>query len=94
MGSNKENIIVDKTFHFSLEIIDCTEILRSLKKFEMVSQLFKSRTSIGRMLGKLKISAKEADETSIGLNYVEYQSTIPTPNEPYIRSRFNYSDYL
>jgi four helix bundle protein len=77
MRSDKENIIVKKTFDFSLEIIEYCEVLRSFNKYEMASQLFRSGTSIGAntweaqngestadFIHKFKIAAKEADETS------------------------------
>lgn len=76
MRNDKENIIVDKTFKFALEAIDFSEKLRSLHKYEMASQLFRSGTSIGAnvweaqnaespadFIHKFKIAAKEADET-------------------------------
>jgi hypothetical protein len=34
MRNDKDNLIVNKTFEFSLEIIEFTENLRSLRKFE------------------------------------------------------------
>ena len=45
--SDKPNLIVALTFSFSLMIIAFTEILESLRKFNMSDQLFKSGTSIG-----------------------------------------------
>ncbi len=92
MRSDEENIIVDKTFHFALEIIDYTEKLRSLKKFEMASQLFKSGTSIGAntweaqngestadFIHKFKIADKEADETSYWLELCKVSEHYPNP---------------
>ncbi len=76
MRNDRENLIVDKTFIYALEIIDYSEKLRTLHKYEMASQLFKSGTSIGAntreaqnaespadFIHKFKIAAKEADET-------------------------------
>ena len=75
MRNDKQNIIVDLTFEFSLEIIEFSEKLRNLHKYEMASQIFRSGTSIGAnireaqnaesradFIHKFKISAKEADE--------------------------------
>ena len=47
MRNDKENLIVKKSFDFSLQIIEYCEELRALNKYEMASQLFKSGTSIG-----------------------------------------------
>ncbi|WP_034887285.1 four helix bundle protein [Gillisia sp. Hel_I_29] len=93
MRDDKENIIVKKTFQFSLEIISFTEELRSSKKFEMASQLFKSGTSIGAnvreaqnsessadFIHKFKIAAKEADKTQYWLELCEKSRFLPQPN--------------
>ncbi len=42
----KENLIVDLSFKFSLEIIEFTELLESKRKYNLSNQLFKSGTSI------------------------------------------------
>ncbi len=93
MRNDKENIIVQKTFEFSLEIISFTEELRIWKKFELASQLFKSGTSIGAnvreaqnsesladSIHKFKIAAKEADETQYWLELCEKSEFLPKPN--------------
>ena len=80
MRNDKDNVIVKKTFDFALQIIDYSEELRSLQKYEMASQLFRSGTSVGAntweaqnaestadFIHKFKIAAKEADETSYWL---------------------------
>jgi four helix bundle protein len=80
MQTNKENIIVDLNFEFSLLIIEFTELLQLQKKFNMANQLFRSGTSIGAcvreaqnaetkadFVHKMKIAAKEADETEYWL---------------------------
>jgi four helix bundle protein len=73
---SKPNIIVDKTFNFSKEIIKLYINLKNDKIYELASQLFRSGTSIGAnveeaqaaqskkdFISKLSISAKEARET-------------------------------
>ena len=70
----KENVILDKSFQFALEIIDFTELLNEKRKFLLSNQIFRSVTSIGAnireaqhaespadFIHKLKISAKEAE---------------------------------
>lgn len=80
LQTNKENLIVKLTFEFSLLIINFTEHLQSQKKFNLANQLFRSGTSIGAnvreaqnaeskadFIHKMKIAAKEADETEYWL---------------------------
>jgi four helix bundle protein len=70
------NLIVDKTFNFSKEIIKLYIDLKKDKIFELASQLFRSGTSIGAYVEeaqaaqskrdfthKMSLAAKEARET-------------------------------
>ncbi len=77
MQTNKgENLIVQLSFSFSIDSIRYCEYLNDEKKFSISNQLLRSSTSIGacvreaqnaesRMdfIHKMKIAAKEADET-------------------------------
>lgn len=76
MRSDKDNLIVNLTFEFALDIIEYVEELEQARKFVIANQILKSGTSIGAnvreaqnaesksdFIHKLKISAKEADET-------------------------------
>ena len=80
MRDDKPNIIVDKTIEFSLLIIDFSELLESNRKYVLARQLLKSGTSVGAnvqeaqnaeskadFIHKMKIAAKEADETKYWL---------------------------
>ena len=81
MQTNKEkNLIVDLTFEFALKIIKYVELLERNHKYVIAKQLLKSGTSIGAnvreaqnaesksdFVHKLKIAAKEADETEYWL---------------------------
>jgi four helix bundle protein len=80
MRDDKENIIVDKTFLFALKIVEYCELLEDNRKFVVARQLLKSGTSIGAnvresqnaesktdFIHKMKIAAKEADETEYWL---------------------------
>lgn len=80
MRNDKENIIVNKTFDFALNIIEFSEGLYRINKFTLANQIFKSGTSIGAnvreaqnaeskadFIHKIKIAAKEADETEYWL---------------------------
>ncbi len=92
MRDDKENLIVKKTFDFALEIIDFTEKLRSLHKYEMASQLFRSGTSVGAnvweaqnaespadFIHKFKIAAKEAEETNYWFKLCKASPHYPDP---------------
>lgn len=80
----RENILVTKSFDFSLAIFDYYEHLKSLHHFELAKQLFRSGTSIGAnvieaqraeskrdFIHKLKIALKEADETKYWLKIID-----------------------
>jgi four helix bundle protein len=90
MQDLKQNLIVDLTFQFTLEINEFSEFLQSKKKFKLADQLFKSGTSIGAnvreaqnaeskvdFIHKMKIAAKEADETEYWLLLCKHSSTYP-----------------
>lgn len=76
----ESNPILKLTFDFSLSIIDYCDVLDGLKKYTISRQLLKSATSIGAnsmeaqnseskadFIHKMKIAAKEADETQYWL---------------------------
>ena len=90
MQTNKDNLIVKLTFEFALNIIEYTELLESKKKYNMANQLFRSGTSIGAnvreaqngeskidFIHKLKIAAKEADETEYWLQLCNESENYP-----------------
>jgi four helix bundle protein len=76
MQETTGNVIVDKSFLFAVEIVKFCEILEEKRKYVVSRQLLKSGTSIGAnvreaqseesradFIHKLKISAKECEET-------------------------------
>lgn len=80
MRNDRENEIVRVIFLFALRVIAYCELLEDGKKYVIASQLLKSGTSIGAnvreaqnaeskadFVHKLKIAAKEADETEYWL---------------------------
>jgi four helix bundle protein len=92
MENNKinENLIVKLSFDFSLLIIDFAEVLESKRKFVIANQLLKSGTSIGAniweaqnaeskadFIHKMKISAKEAEETKYWMLLCEHSIQYP-----------------
>lgn len=94
MRNDKENIIIDLTFQFALGIISFTEKLEAARKYVIARQLLKSGTSIGAnvreaqnaeskqdFIHKLKIAAKEADETEYWLALCYHSKGYPIDNE-------------
>lgn len=90
METQKENIIVKLSLEFALKVIEYTEQLEKEKKFVIARQLLKSGTSIGAniresqnaesrndFIHKLKIAAKEADETEYWLCLCEQSLHYP-----------------
>lgn len=85
--NQKQNIIVERTFNFSKEIIKLYVGLKDEKIYELASQLFRSGTSIGSnveeaqaaqskkdFISKMSISAKEARETRYWLKLIDETS--------------------
>lgn len=86
----QENVIVKLSFDFALHIIKYTELLEEKKKFVIAKQLLRSGTSIGANINeaqnaeskadfihKLKISAKEANETDYWLKLCQKSDSYP-----------------
>jgi four helix bundle protein len=94
MQTNKPNLIVDLSFQFALEIVEFTELLESKRKYNMANQLFRSGTSIGAsiheaqnaeskkdFIHKIKIAAKEAEETKYWLLLSQHSKNYPNAEE-------------
>lgn len=94
MRNDKENIIVNRTFDFALQIIEFSELFFEQKRFSLANQIFKSGTSIGAnvreaqnteskadFIHKMKISAKEADEVEYWLLLCENSPHLLSPKE-------------
>ena len=90
MRNDKENIIVEKSFQFALKIVTYCEMLEEKRKYVISRQLLKSGTSIGAnvreaqngeskddFIHKLKIAAKEADETEYWLLICKHSPSYP-----------------
>lgn len=86
----RPNVIVDKTFEFALLIVGFAEKLESNRKYVIANQLLKSGTSIGAnvreaqnaeskadFIHKMKIAAKEADETEYWLLLCQKSENYP-----------------
>lgn len=94
MRNDKDNLIIDLTFKFSLSILDFCELLQRNKKYILARQLLKSGTSIGAnvreaqnaeskadFIHKFKIAAKEADETEYWLLLCKESNHYPNPEK-------------
>jgi four helix bundle protein len=88
----ENNPILKLTLEFSLLMVEYCDVLQSLKKFTVANQLIRSGTAIGAnsleaqnaesradFIHKLKIAAKEADETQYWLIVCEYAKDYPDP---------------
>ncbi len=84
------NEILELSFEFALDIIEFAEQLEEKRKFVVANQILKSGTSIGAsvreaqncessadFIHKLKIAAKEADETEYWLLLCEKSGNYP-----------------
>lgn len=94
MRNDKPNIIVDLTFQFALDIISFSEKLDKKGKKVVANQILKSGTSIGAnvreaqnaeskadFIHKMKIAAKEADETRYWLDITKHADGYPFEDE-------------
>jgi four helix bundle protein len=89
-----DNLIVNLTFQFSLDIIVFTEKLQQNRKFNLAGQLFRSGTSIGAnvreaqgcesksdFVHKMKLAYKEAEETRYWLELCKQAESYPDPGK-------------
>ena len=95
MRNDKENVIVDLTFKFALDIVKYCHELEKQKKFVLANQILKSGTSIGAnvreaqngeskidFIHKMKIAAKEADKLQYWLLICKESEGFPDCFEP------------
>lgn len=86
----EKNPILKHTIQFSLSVIDYCELLETERKYIVSKQLPRSATSIGAnameaqnaeskadFIHKIKIAAKEADETQYWLTLCDFSTTYP-----------------
>jgi len=86
---NKENVIVIKTFHFALKVIEIGKMLQEKKEFILSKQLIRSGTSVGAnvreaqnahtrkdFIYKLSISQKECDESVYWIELLHHSGYI------------------
>ena len=86
----ENNPILKLTLEFSVEIIDYCDLLQEQKKFVVSHQLLKAATAIGAncmeaqnaeskadFIHKMKIAAKETDETQYWLTLCDFANSYP-----------------
>src|SRR5690554_1805825 len=94
MIMEKRNEILELSFEFALQIIVYCELLEEKRKYIIARQLLKSGTSIGAnvreaqnaeskldFIHKLKIAAKEAEETEYWLLLCEKSTNYPSTGD-------------
>lgn len=98
----EENPILKLSFDFSLKVINYCEKLEATRKFVIAKQLIRSGTSIGAnimeaqnpeskddFIHKMKVAAKEADETQYWLLLCDYTQGYPDCKRSYYKIRRN-----
>lgn len=89
---SRENLILKLSFELALQIIAYSELLEEKRKYVIARQLLKSGSSVGANINeaqnaesrvdfihKLKIAAKEANETEYWLKLCEKAESYPDP---------------
>jgi len=102
MNEGKNNIIVQKSYAFALQIIQLYKLLVEKKEFVLSKQMLRSGTSIGAniheavssqskrdFVHKLAIAVKEARETSYWLNLLKDSEYITTDEFDKVNSSCN-----
>ena len=91
---DKKNPLLELSFELALEIVQYTEELENKRKHVIARQLLKSGTSIGAncreaqsaeslqdFIHKLKIAAKESEETEYWLLLCKHSKNYPEAND-------------
>jgi len=94
-----ENIIAEKSFQFSLDILELYKVLLEQKEYVLSKQLFRSATSIGAnvveatagqskkdFIAKMAIASKEARETRYWLQLLQKSQLKEGDYSEYLRS--------
>lgn len=94
MRNDADNAILKLSFAFSLKSIAFSELLENKRRFNIANQLFRCGTSIGAnikeaqnaeskadFIYKMKIAAKEGDETEYWLLLCKEAPNYPSPDE-------------
>lgn len=95
MRNDRENLIVQITFDFALQIIKCSKDLQKSRDYSLADQLLRAGISIGAnvreaqnaeskadFIHKMKIAAKEADEVEYYLLLIQKSENYEINNLP------------
>lgn len=98
MKSEKENIILTKSFDFSLQIIELYKLMKDQNEYVLSKQLLRSGTSIGANVeeataaiskkdftAKMSISSKEARETRYWLRLIDKSQLVNVDIEHHLK---------
>jgi len=96
---DKDNVVLNKSFDFALEIIELYKILKSKNEFIISKQLLRSGTSIGANIEeanaaqtkkdfatKMSLASKEARETKYWLKLLQESQIVKRNFASYIKS--------
>jgi four helix bundle protein len=94
MKNYKDNLIVKLTFELALNIVEFADELQSKRKYVVADQVLRSGCSVGALvresqnaesradfIHKLKIAAKEAEETEFWLELCHHSKTYSKPGK-------------
>lgn len=94
----EKNPVLKHSFELALKVIDYCDLLQEKKQFVIANQLLKCGTSIGAnimeaqnaeskadFVHKMKIAAKEAEETQYWLSLCQYANKYPPCDEPLLK---------
>ena len=94
MRDDRKNLIVDLSFEFAIKSVIFAEQLEAQRKYSIARQFIRSATSIGAnvreaqnseskndFIHKMKIAAKELDETKYWLQIIENLPNYPQNSE-------------
>ena len=89
----EENVILEKSYAFALEVMAAAKAIREKKEYDLASQLWRSGTSIGANVeeaqaaqsradfrSKMAIAAKEARETHYWLRLTRDAQVLDSAN--------------
>jgi four helix bundle protein len=95
----KQNLIIDLSFDFALQIIQLYGVLKEQKEYVLSKQLLRSGTSIGAnveeaiaaqsrndFISKMSIASKEARETRYWLKLLDRSQIVRYDYAPYLKS--------
>jgi four helix bundle protein len=94
----KENIIVDKSYQFAVEMTLICKKLKEKKEYHLASQLMRSATSIGAnvceataaqskrdFISKMSIASKEAREANYWINILKESEVMDIDYTSYLK---------